>query len=206
MGSLILSFLGIIIVFGTIKIIINIDKDYSLELSVKEKQVLGILIIVTNALLYLKFYGQIEYLFYYYLTLYLIITGYIDYKIKQVYCILNYITMGIAVIFMIYQVYIGIDITLIIGSLVIYIVLTNLFSLFRCYAGGDNEIYIAIGYFIASISYNSFPLYFLILNMLGASMVLVLLNLSKLIKNNKNNKIAFAPSIAIATILNILII
>lgn len=210
MISLIYSILGSVVVIGIINFLASVDNEDRLKLSVKNKGILVLLVSFFSTLIIKEYQGKMEFIFYLYLTIYLIITGYIDYKIQKVYCILNYITMIVGVIFMLKQIEVGKDITLALGSYIIYILFSSILKVIKCYASGDNEIYIAIGYFVASINYNEFPLYFLIVNMLISSIVVTLTNIKNFNlfrkKNGSNEKIAFAPSIAIATILSILMI
>lgn len=211
MISLIFSVLGSVLVIKTIEFLRKSDNEDRLKLSVRDKGILVVIVSFFSMLMVNKYYGKIELIFYLYLTIYLIITGYIDYKTKKVYCFFNYITMIVSVIFMFKQIEVGRDITLALGSYIIYIVFSSILKMIKCYADGDNEIYIAIGYFVASAGYNDFPLYFLIINMLLSSIIVALLNIKwfnlfKQKKRKSSEKIAFAPSIAIATILSVLMI
>ncbi len=204
--SLIFSILGVISVIKVIDIISRADNEERLKLNSKAKRTLGFLVFFSTFLIYFKYENSVEFLFYFYLSIYLIITAYIDYKTKKVYCTLNIITIFIAVIFMIYHICIGVDISYIIISVVIYSCF-SLLNLFKCYGDGDKEIYIAIGYFVASLNYAEFPLTILMINMLISDLILIIFNAKGLITRFKEvikTKDAFAPAIAIATILTII--
>jgi len=202
--SLIFSILGAICVVEVVDILGRVDNEEKLKMNNKEKGILVLMVFLSTFLIYHKYKFSVEFIFYFYLSIYLIITAYIDYKIKKVYCILNILTIFVALIFMMYHLYMGIDISYIIISVIIYSCFSCLLRIFKFYGGGDNEIYIAIGYFVASLSYSHLPLTTLMINMLVSNLVLILINVKGLIKNFKEvskRKDAFAPAIAIATIL-----
>lgn len=199
--SMIYSIIGIWLVFKIIETLNNMDRDENIKFNKKERWILGFLISIFNTLIYIKYSG-IEYILYYYLLIYLSITGYIDFKTKKVYCFLNYITMAFALGYMFYQLFSGKNISIVIGSFVIYIIIILVLRILRAFASGDAEIYIAIGYFIICGNYSDLPLFTLVVNMILASFILLIFkSLYKL-----NGKLAFAPSIAISTLFTIVMI
>jgi len=202
--TLIFSILGIVSVVKVIEVLGKMDDEERLMLNNKAKGTLAFLVFLSTVLIHFKYKNPVEFLFYFYLSIYLIITAYVDYKTKKVYCILNKITVLVAIIFMTYHLLIGRDISNIIISLVIYSCFSCLLTLFKCYGSGDNEIYIAIGYFIAALNCVDFPLTTLIINMIISNLILIISNAKGLLKRFRETKKkidAFAPSIAIATIL-----
>lgn len=208
MSSIIYAFIGVVTVLGTIKVLSKIDEEDKIKLNNKERGILAILVFLFSIVINIKSIEIGSGIVYLYVIWYLFVTGYIDYKIKKVYCILNYITMIIALIFILYKVKIGIDVSFIIGSYIFYVLVVYFLGKLNCYAGGDSEIYIAIGYFIGSL-YSGSALTFMILNIILSCVVLIILNIKdfdlRKFTFNSDKTIAFAPAIAISTLLLIVL-
>ena len=204
--SLILSIISMFIVFLIINLLGKVDKEVCFKMLNKEKGVLALLILFFNVFLYVRYKGTSYYWFYYYLLIYLTVSAYIDYKIQKVYCFLNYITMAISLGLWGYQVLNGVDTIPGVTAYIFFVIISFIFKLTGAYAGGDNEVFIAIGYFIVALNKIN-PLIKLLLIMLMSSILLPILNFKYFsIKNmrfKEGNKIAFVPAIMLSTMINI---
>lgn len=202
--SVILSIISMFIVFFIINLLGKVDKEVCFKMLNKEKGVLALLILFFNVFLYARYKGTSYYWFYYYLLIYLTVSAYIDYKIQKVYCFFNYITMAVSLGLWGYQVLNGIDTIPGVTAYVFFIAISCMLRVLGAYAGGDNEVFIAIGYFIVALNtINS--LIKLLLIMLMSSILLPMLNFKYFsIKNmrfKEGNKIAFIPAIMLSTMI-----
>lgn len=203
----ILTILGIITFIKSINFVNVIEKDSIIE--IKKKGLISLLIALSTTLLYFKYNNSVEFYMYYYISIYLLISGYIDYKTKNVYPIFNWVTIIIGVIYLIYIKNMGIDIRYTITCVIIYIVLVKIMGYLNYFGEGDVDIYIALSIFIGCLKINSsLVLAILLLNMILSEVVLIITNIKLLdIKKMRFKKeIAFAPSIAISTMLFILLL
>ena len=202
--SLILSIISMFIVFFIINLLGKVDKEVCFKMLNKEKGVLALLILFFNVFLYVRYKGTSYYWFYYYLLIYLTISAYIDYKIQKVYCFLNYITMAVSLVFWGSQVINGVDTIPGVTAYIFFIAISCMLRVLGAYAGGDNEVFIAIGYFIIALNTIN-PLIKLLLIMLMSSILLPMLNFKYFsIKNmrfKEGNKIAFIPAIMLSTMI-----
>ena len=202
--SLILSIISMFIVFFIINLLGKVDKEVCFKMLNKEKGVLALLILFFNTFIYNKYEGTSYYWFYYYLLIYLTVSAYIDYKIQKVYCFFNYITMAVSVVFWGSQVINGVDTIPGVTAYIFFVIMSFIFKLTGAYAGGDNEVFIAIGYFIVALNTIN-PLIKLLLIMLMSSILLPMLNFKYFsIKNmrfKEGNKIAFVPAIMLSTMI-----
>lgn len=202
--SLILSIISMFIVFFIINLLGKVDKEVCFKMLNKEKGVLALLILFFNVFLYVRYKGTSYYWFYYYLLIYLTVSAYIDYKIQKVYCFLNYTTMAVSLGLWGYQVLNGVDTIPGVTAYIFFVIISFIFKLTGAYAGGDNEVFIAIGYFIVALNTIN-PLIKLLLIMLMSSILLPILNFKYFsIKNmrfKEGNKIAFVPAIMLSTMI-----
>ena len=202
--SLILSIISMFIVFFIINLLGKVDKEVCFKMLNKEKGVLALLILFFNVFLYVRYKGTSYYWFYYYLLIYLTISAYIDYKIQKVYCFFNYITMVVSLSLWGYQVLNGIDTIPGVTAYVFFIAISCMLRVLGAYAGGDNEVFIAIGYFIVALNTIN-PLIKLLLIMLMSSILLPMLNFKcfsiKNMRFKEGNKIAFIPAIMLSTMI-----
>lgn len=202
--SVILSIISMFIVFFIINLLGKVDKEVCFKMLNKEKGVLALLILFFNVFLYVRYKGTSYYWFYYYLLIYLTVSAYIDYKIQKVYCFLNYITMAVSVVFWGSQVINGVDTIPGVTAYIFFVIMSFIFKLTGAYAGGDNEVFIAIGYFIVALNTIN-PLIKLLLIMLMSSILLPMLNFKcfsiKNMRFKEGNKIAFIPAIMLSTMI-----
>ena len=202
--SVILSIISMFIVFFIINLLGKVDKEVCFKMLNKEKGVLAMLMLLFNTFIYIKYEGTSYYWFYYYLLIYLTVSAYIDYKIQKVYCFLNYITMAVSLGLWGCQVLNGIDTIPGVTAYVFFIAISCMLRVLGAYAGGDNEVFIAIGYFIVALNTIN-PLIKLLLIMLMSSILLTMLNFKYFsIKNmrfKEGNKIAFVPAIMLSTMI-----
>ena len=202
--SVILSIISMFIVFFIINLLGKVDKEVCFKMLNKEKGVLAMLMLLFNTFIYIKYKGTSYYWFYYYLLIYLTVSAYIDYKIQKVYCFLNYITMAVSLGLWGCQVLNGIDTIPGVTAYVFFIAISCMLRVLGAYAGGDNEVFIAIGYFIVALNTIN-PLIKLLLIMLMSSILLPILNFKYFsIKNmrfKEGNKIAFIPAIMLSTMI-----
>ncbi|MBL4932267.1 prepilin peptidase [Clostridium paridis] len=201
MAIVVFSIIGVFIFYGALLIVKCNDNS---DLEIKREIIVSISILVSVAVLYYKYKLSMSFVFLFYLFIYLIISAYIDYKTMYVYSIFNYITMGVSVIYLIINIK-NVSVGYVAISVVIWCCFTTLCSKFKIFGGGDNEILMSISLFIA-VKYNYSTLEMLFLNMAICNLILFFTNLDKFnIKEMRFNKnVAYAPSIALSTILLIL--
>lgn len=200
------TLIGMFVFNEAIKFINRNDKEARID--VDNKGLMNIIIALSTTFLYCKYKLSVEFYIYFYLTIYLIIVGYIDYKTKNVYTIFNWLTIIIGAWFLIYKKSIGIDVSFIIICVIIYIIFVKFIGYFNMFGDGDTDIFIAISIFVSSINLNTFPLVILLLNMILSNLVLIILNIKLLdVRKMKfKEQLAFAPSIALSTFILILIL
>ena len=206
MRVVIFTLIGIIVFLGAVSFINKNDKENRID--VIKKGIIALIITLSTTLIYIKYKANVEFYVYFYLSIYLIIVGYIDYKTKNVYSIFNWLTIMIGIWFLIYQKSIGIDISFTIVCVIIYIIFAKLIGYFNMFGDGDTDIFIATSIFVSSISLNTFPLVILLLNMILSNLVLIMFNIKLLdVRKMKfKEQIAFAPSIALSTFILILLL
>lgn len=202
--SLILSIISMFIVFFIINLLGKVDKEVCFKMLNKEKGVLALLILFFNVFLYVRYKGTSYYWFYYYLLIYLTVSAYIDYKIQKVYCFLNYITMAVSVVFWGSQVINGVDTIPGVTAYIFFVLISIILNVTGAYAGGDNEVFIVIGYFIVALNKIN-PLIKLLLIMLISSILLPVLNYKhfnlKKLEFEEGKNIAFVPAIMLSTMI-----
>lgn len=206
MRVVVFTLIGILAFYGAITFINKVDIENRID--VDKKRIMSFLIFLSTTLLYFKFRVSVEFYMYFYLSIYLIITGYIDYKTKNVYAIFNYMTILVGILYLIYQNSIGIDIKFTIMYVIIYVIFTKVMEYLNSFGGGDTDIFIALSIFISSINFNSFPLVILLLNMILSNVILIISNIGLVDfkRGRLKEEIAFAPSIALSTIIIILLL
>ncbi len=206
MRVVIFTLIGIIAFLGAIAFINKNDNESKIDVNKKGKIIL--IITLSTTLIYIKYRASVEFYVYYYLTIYLIIVGYIDYKTKNVYSIFNWLTIVTGIGFLIYQKSIGIDISFTVLCVIIYIIFAKFIGYFNMFGDGDTDIFIAISIFVSSVNLNTFPLVILLLNMILSNLVLIIFNIKLLdVRKMKfKEQLAFAPSIALSTFILILIL
>ena len=206
MRVVIFTLIGIATFIGAIAFINKNDKENRID--VNKKGIIALIITLSTTLIYIKYKANVEFYVYFYLSIYLIIVGYIDYKTKNVYSIFNWLTIMIGIWFLIYQKSIGIDISFTIVCVIIYMIFAKLIGYFNMFGDGDTDIFIATSIFVSSISLNTFPLVILLLNMILSNLVLIMFNIKLLdVRKMKfKEQIAFAPSIALSTFILILLL
>ncbi len=206
MRVVIFTLIGIIVFLGAVSFINKNDKENRID--VNKKGIIALIITLSTTLIYIKYKANVEFYVYFYLSIYLIIVGYIDYKTKNVYSIFNWLTIMIGIWFLIYQKSIGIDISFTIVCVIIYMIFAKLIGYFNMFGDGDTDIFIATSIFVSSISLNTFPLVILLLNMILSNLVLIMFNIKLLdVRKMKfKEQIAFAPSIALSTFILILLL
>lgn len=162
--------------------------------------------LIVIALINLKFEG-IDLIFTYVLTIYLLITAYVDFKTKYVYTFLNIIAGCFGIIYLIIK---SSSISELINSVIyiaIFTLITCIFTKFNAYGAGDNDIYIVISLFLYKSSYGIFNLEIMLINILFSNIIAIILalitNITKIEwkKLKFKEEIAFAPSISIATLI-----
>ena len=101
MRVVIFTLIGIIVFLGAVSFINKNDKENRID--VNKKGIIALIITLSTTLIYIKYKANVEFYVYFYLSIYLIIVGYIDYKTKNVYSIFNWLTIMIGIWFLIYQ-------------------------------------------------------------------------------------------------------
>lgn len=173
-------------------------QDENIVLKNSEKVIVIISYLIVIYLFSIKYRSNLVFIFYYLTILYLIITAFIDFKIKYVYCILN-VFMGInSIIYLIYLLYINVNIVPNIKGILITLIISTIFSKLDVWGWGDSEIFIAIAPIIATGG-----IIYILINFIIAMALSGLINIIKVFF--KGFKIplrqAFAPYIMFSSLL-----
>lgn len=206
MAVVVFTLIGIFVFNKAIKFINKNDED--IKIDVNNKGLINLFIALSTTLLYCKYKVNVDFYMYFYISIYLIITGYIDYKTKNVYSIFNILTIIVGIIYLIYLKNIEVDINLTIICVIIYTIFVKVIGYLNLFGDGDTDIFIALAIFISNINMNIFPLVILLVNMILSNVLLIIFNIKLLdFKKGKfKEEIAFAPSIALSSIILILIL
>lgn len=205
MTVFIFSLIGVILFYGAIRIVNRFDQTANIK--IKNNFLIVTVIIFSTLIIYLKYGLTLNFIFIFYLSIYLIVCAYIDFKTMFVYSIFNFITIVISVIYLYLTLKItNFGITNLIINVIIYMVFSFALSKFNVYGEGDSEIFIAISIFIA-IKYNVFIIETLLINMVLSNIVAIFMNIKNIDfkKMKLKNRIAFAPCIAISTMILLVI-
>lgn len=205
MTVFIFSLIGVILFYGAIRIVNMFDQTANIK--IKNNFLIVTVIIFSTLIIYLKYGLTLNFIFIFYLSIYLIVCAYIDFKTMFVYSIFNFITIVISVIYLYLTLKItNFGITNLIINVIIYMVFSFALSKFNVYGEGDSEIFIAISIFIA-IKYNVFIIETLLINMVLSNIVAIFMNIKNIDfkKMKLKNRIAFAPCIAISTMILLVI-
>lgn len=149
-------------------------------------------------------YRSINFFYFYILLIYLLITAYIDYKTTDIYSFLNYIMLGISFSFILLNWLNGNSIKPMIVSFISVSLISVLFSLLRVWGWGDTEMLISISGMVGikgSIIFDTISIPIGIFIMIFSTLILCIISIIKiLLKRNKiNDRVAFAPYIALST-------
>ena len=194
------TLLGILMFNLAIKFINKFDNEV---ISVKKYEVvlISILIAISTTLISFKYY-DIEFLYYFYLSIYLILVAYVDKKTMYIYTLFPYMTFAVGIMYFFHKntcvnynevIYV-----------IIYIAIIGIFSRSNSFNTGDRDIFISITFFLCS----SDTLLTLLINLVLSEILFGLINIKEIVKNKGklNNPKPFAPYIAITSMIVILIL
>jgi len=195
--TLLLTAVQVIIVKLLVDKFNNLDNEVDLAFKVNDIITLVIISFLCNLEISALWSNKLHIIQLWVTTLYLLIQGYTDSKTKQVYSIINYITLGLNIILLIIS---CIKFKLLI-PLPIFIVLFVLFviCILRGIGAGDIFVYviIAINYLIFKAEFS----YIIIaLNLLLSQVLFIIFNIKIFIKNKKEKR-ALIPYILLAWVL-----
>lgn len=190
--------------------------DEKIFFNKKEKLLILILHIAIIDIFLRKYDISIFFFYCYFISIYLLITAFIDFKTQYVYNFLNVIMGVISITYVIYSYMINGTFSMGIYSVLITIAISVLLSILKVWNWGDTEIFIVISPIIARYSilyiYINFSISIILLGSIS-----IIKGLIKLIKSPKNSskdllesftkptRKAFAPYIAISSVITILI-
>ena len=187
-----------------IKFLIKFDDDKIIkQITRKEQFIITILISISTTVIYLRYNGMFEFVFYYILSIYLIITGYIDQKTKKVYFFLNVIVFFIGIVYIIKKYSMEVNLINSIFCVIIYNIVNIIFAKMNYYGSGDMEIFSNVSLFLA-FNYNRdlLPLALLLINVVLSNIFMLVLYHKYIdIKGMRlKENVAFAPCIALSTL------
>lgn len=187
-----------------IKFLIKFDDDKIIkQITRKEQFIITILISISTTVIYLRYNGMFEFVFYYILSIYLIITGYIDQKTKKVYFFLNVIVFFIGIVYIIKKYSMEVNSINFIFCVIIYNIVNIIFAKMNYYGSGDMEIFSNVSLFLA-FNYNRdlLPLALLLINVVLSNIFMLVLYHKYIdIKGMRlKENVAFAPCIALSTL------
>ncbi len=204
MRVVVIILLQILIFHGAIRFIIKNDLECVLE-NKKEYGIYFLFSILTT-LMYIKYGITLDLFFLSFFLIYLIISAYIDKKTLTIYSFYNYLTTLIGIVYLLAK--LGtINITNIIFNVIIFVCITIIASKLGAFKDGDTELFISISFFLYP-QYPNFALEIFLINIIISYIVVLILNFRRLDKTNFlkfKEPIAFAPSIAISTIILLLL-
>ena len=194
------TLLGILLFNLDIKFINSCDDDI---IGVKRSEIviMTILIAISTTLLIFK-YDNIDFVYYYYLSIYLLLVAYVDKKTMNIYTLFPYMTFAVGIIYFFHK-NTWVNYNEII-YVIIYIVLIEIFSRNKSFNTGDRDIFISITFFLCSYD----TLLTLLLNILLSEFIFIIINIKEIINNKGklSNPKAFAPYIAMSTYIVIFIL
>ena len=199
-----LILIGIVTFNLIIKFLIRFDDDKIIkQITRKEQFIITILISISTTVIYLRYNGMFEFVFYYILSIYLIITGYIDQKTKKVYFFLNVIVFFIGIVYIIKKYSMEVNSINSIFCVIIYNIVNIIFAKMNHYGSGDMEIFSNVSLFLA-FNYNRdlLPLALLLINVVLSNIFMLVLYHKYIdIKGMRlKENVAFAPCIALSTL------
>lgn len=199
-----LILIGIVTFNLIIKFLIRFDDDKIIkQITRKEQFIITILISISTTVIYLRYNGMFEFVFYYILSIYLIITGYIDQKTKKVYFFINVIVFFIGIVYMTKKYSMEVNSINSIFCVIIYNIVNIIFAKMNYYGSGDMEIFSNVSLFLA-FNYNRdlLPLALLLINVVLSNIFMLVLYHKYIdIKGMRlKENVAFAPCIALSTL------
>ena len=199
-----LILIGIVTFNLIIKFLIRFDDDKIIkQITRKEQFIITILISISTTVIYLRYTGMFEFVFYYILSIYLIITGYIDQKTKKVYFFINVIVFFIGIVYMTKKYSMEVNSINSIFCVIIYNIVNIIFAKMNYYGSGDMEIFSNVSLFLA-FNYNRdlLPLALLLINVVLSNIFMLVLYHKYIdIKGMRlKENVAFAPCIALSTL------
>lgn len=199
-----LILIGIVTFNLIIKFLIRFDDDKIIkQITRKEQFIITILISISTTVIYLRYNGMFEFVFYYILSIYLIITGYIDQKTKKVYFFINVIVFFIGIVYIIKKYSMEVNAINSIFCVIIYNIVNIIFAKMNYYGSGDMEIFSNVSLFLA-FNYNRdlLPLALLLINVVLSNIFMLVLYHKYIdIKGMRlKENVAFAPCIALSTL------
>ena len=207
--TIIFILLSLLIINITIKYINNNDDDVNIVIGVKGWSALVGVVSTSTFLLAARYNNSIEFYYFYALFIYLTITAYIDYKTTDIYSFLNYIMLGVSILFILINYIIGNDIKSLIHSIVYVGAISLGMSFFKVWGAGDTEMFIAISGIIGVKGYVYLgfqPITIGIVNVFLATMILSVIALINILirRYEVSKRVAFAPYIAFSSMFIIL--
>ncbi|SCP99056.1 prepilin peptidase [Anaerobium acetethylicum] len=189
--------------FWTIK---KADTEVLIILGKKDRHLMVAAAVVAASAFYMRYGLEGEYYLYAFLTGYLLVTAFIDRLTMQVYSVFNLAAGAIGAGYLIYQALQGRQMETAFICLAVYALLVRVQTRTGMYGEGDGEIYIVVSLFLCSREYE-LPLLYLLYNMILAALIFMVSNRRQLDLRRWKMKeeAAFAPSIAAATILLLLL-
>lgn len=181
------------------------DKDHGIVL---DNNILIFLMLLLPALFHIlqNRYGIcLKFWFYSYLISYLCISALIDQQTKNVYDFLNFITIALGVIFVILNTSDIEDITFLVIQLMLFGLIILIQVKRKIYGEGDGFLLMAISIFL-STNENFCTFEILLINIGFANLIFILIHLNKfnLRKLRMSESLPFVPSIAVSTLIIIL--
>lgn len=199
-----LILIGIVAFNFIINFLIRFDDDKIIkQINKKEQFIIIILISISTTVIYLRYNGMFEFVFYYILSVYLIITGYIDQKTKKVYFFINVIVFFIGIVYITKKYSMDVNAINSIFCVIIYNIVNIIFAKMNYYGSGDMEIFSNVSLFLAfNYNRNLLPLALLLINMVLSNIFMLILYHKYIdIKGMRlKENVAFAPCIALSTL------
>lgn len=210
---IVLSFIGSGLICAMLQMAGKKDNAVLL-LQKKEIPMIFISMGVCIALLNVRYGNTLRFAMYSYLTMYLLLTAIIDKKTTDVYCVFNYISMGIGIAYFAFRYHsIGqgaladIQKHSLLLSLGAFFVLLMFAKLIHLYSTGDGEIFLALSLFVMADGSGMNNLFRLYLCYVLALTLITVGNLKEIDWKTKKFKkpMPFAPSIFLSTIVILLL-
>lgn len=198
--------LGIISIFFIISRILA-RKDTRLKLTIRDKRMIPILMLCCIIALVYKYKLSLLLIAYIYLAFYLCLMAYVDKKTSDVYCIFNYVGMGIGIILYLYRFITVLNRPVSLFCLLIIMIMLILAKIFHLYGDGDGEVFFVISLFFLSGDMGIDSILYIYMTFCLALMIITLTHLKDIDwqKMKFKHPIPFIPSIFASTMIILMI-
>lgn len=206
MVIMISTIIGFIFIYEMLKFINkNEEEEYKVNVSIKSMTIVVGIILISTALLYIRYELSFQFFIFYIMSIYLILTSYIDFYTTNVYTFINIIFFSILSICILCYLKIGSELIEIVKGIIIMAGICSIFDFLSAWGKGDTEVLISISSCLGLKAISSFLNEPIKIFLIVITFSLVLISIISLLfllrkKIGLKDKIAFVPCIAFFSI------